>query len=180
MPDPRTLLLAAARVGFAMLLIAAVGAVAHLPLGSAPTDSELRLALRTSHAQIEVCRDRSDAELAALPAHMRQRRDCKVTPVSYRLRLRVDGIDEVDRVVRHHGVRHNRPLVVDELLPIAAGSHDVEIDFTPTSPEADAAALAGLPAHHLAGRTDFPAGRIRLAALVADRLSWVDDPRLDD
>ena len=41
-----------------------VCAVAHLPLGAAPTASALRIALRTQHARVELCHEPTAAERA--------------------------------------------------------------------------------------------------------------------
>jgi hypothetical protein len=169
-PDARSVGLVALRVAVAVLAVAGVGAVAHLPLGEAPVAGALRVALRTSLGQVEVCRDRSEEELAAFAAHMRQRRICEITTVDYRLRVLLDGRELLDRAVVHHGVRHNRPLVVDALLPVTPGEHRIEVRFEPTASTVDGA--GELPHALYEGVVDFASGRIRLLTLDAGAAAW--------
>jgi len=175
-PDLRQLSLGGARIVFAMALVAGIGRLAHLPLGSPRLDSALRLALRTPRAQLEVCTERSEEELAKLPIHMRQQRDCVVTAVAYRLRVAIDGGPRLDRELTHHGIRGNRPLVIDELLAVEPGARPVTVDFEPIVPAGREAEAGELPTYHLEGTVDFAAGRISIAALVDDRLIWIPDP----
>lgn len=171
----RRLALAALRLAVAVGLMAAIGVVAHLPLGRPAQDAGLRLALRADRAKIEICRDRSAEELAALPAHMRQARICQETAVDYRLRVVIDDRQRLERTVRHRGVRRNRPLIADELLRLEAGRHRVVIDFSPALEEASPAEGSALPSYRLAETIDFPRGRIRIASLVEQRLRWIPD-----
>lgn len=173
MSDPRATALVALRIGVAMLLVAGVGAIAHLPLGAPPDHAALRIALRTPLAQIEVCRDRSDEELAALPRHMRQRRDCAITTVDYRLTVEVDDRVLVDRVVVHRGVRRNRPLVADELLTVAPGSRRVVVRFAPEATQATIDGGAELATARFDNTLELVAGRVSILALAADGGSFL-------
>lgn len=155
----------ALRVVVPLAMMSAVAAIAHLPVGEPASGSALRLALRTAAARVEVCRDRTAAELAALPAHMRQVRICTETAVDYRLTVAVDGAARLDRRVEHRGVRRTRPLAVDAELPVAAGRHRVTVDFLPIDPPAEAAAT--LPAPRFDAEVDFAAGRVVLLSLGA-------------
>jgi len=167
-------LLVGGRLALSMGLVAGIGALAHLPLGEPSSAAALRVALRTQRARVELCHDRTDAELAALPAHMRQRRICEETAADYHLVVRVDGVGRLDRRITHSGIRHNRPLVVDALLEVTPGEHDVEIRFAPEL--ANAAAGAGeLASYRLADRVAFPPGRIRIASLRDEKLAWLAD-----
>jgi len=162
--------LVALRLAVAVAAMAGIGAIAHLPLGAEPQEGALRIALRTSLGQVEVCRDRTAVELEALPVHMRQPRVCEVRTVDYRLRVAIDGQTRVDRTVRHHGVRHNRPLVVDELLRVTPGAHQVDVRFEPVG---DAGADAGeLPRAIRGEDVAFAPGRIRLLTLDPDAATW--------
>jgi len=160
------LLRAALRLALPLALMAVIATLAHLPVGAPPEGAALRLALRTAAARVEVCRDRSAQELAALPAHMRQVRVCEETAVDYRLRVAIDGAVRLDRRVTHRGVRRTRPLVVDVDLPVAPGERLLEVEFLPVDPPAEA--VASLPAATFAARVDFAPGRIQLLALAAD------------
>jgi hypothetical protein len=155
----------ALRVAVPLALIGAIAAIAHLPVGEPAPGSALRLALRTAAARVEVCRDRTAAELAALPAHMRQVRVCTETAVDYRLSVAIDGVARLDRRVEHRGVRRTRPLAVDAELPLAAGRHRVTVDFLPIDPPAEAAGT--LPAPTFDAEVEFAPGRVALLSLAA-------------
>ncbi len=166
MPEAARLLRLALRLAVPLALMAALSTLAHLPVGAPPEGAALRLALRTAAARVEICRDRTADELAALPAHMRQARVCEETAIDYRLRVAIDGDVVLDRRVTHRGVRRTRPLVVDVDLPVAPGGRLLEVEFLPVDPPADAA--GSLPAATFAESVDFAPGRIRLLALEAD------------
>lgn len=127
---------------FALGAVAAVALASRLPVGADPGHAELRLALRTAAARLEVCRERSDEELERLPAHFRVRRECDEIPVDYRLTVEVDGESRLDRVVSHRGVRRTRPLAVDEAFTVQPGRRRVEIAFLPVPPSRLAAAAS--------------------------------------
>jgi hypothetical protein len=154
-------------------LVAGVGLLAHLPLGATPDEAGLRVDLRTPHAKVEICEERGAEELAALPAHMRQARECRETAIDYRLRIAVDGVTLLDRPVRHRGVRRNRPLLAGELVRVAPGRHEVAIDFAPELPAGFAGDAGALRTHRLAGSVDLAAGRVAVAALDAGELRWL-------
>lgn len=172
----RSTLRVALRVGVAAAIMAAIGAVAHLPLGAAPTASALRIALRTQHARVELCREPAAAELASTPAHMRQKRICTETAIDFRLKVEVDGATRVDRLISHRGVRRNRPLVVDELLAVAPGTRRVAIEFTPIRPDGFDGAFESVAAYRLDELVEAPVGRVRVAALGAGGLAWIPLP----
>jgi hypothetical protein len=150
--------------------VLAIGRIAHLEIGQPPTDSGLRLSLRTALARIEVCRDRTAEELAALPAHMRQPRLCAETAINYRLRVLVDGQERLSRTVTHRGVRRTRPLVVDELLRLTPGDHDLAVTFQAAAQTAQSSPNAALPDYALERRVLFEPGRIRLMRLEEGKL----------
>jgi hypothetical protein len=160
--DARTLLRGAAGAAVALGFVAAVAALAHLPLGDPPADGELLVALRTAQARVETCTERTPAELAALPAHMRQLRVCDEVAVDYRLRVAVDGAPQVDRRIAHRGLRRTRPLVTDDRVRVAPGPHRIEISWLPIDPPADA---RDLPRPTFDETIDFTAGRIELVVL---------------
>jgi hypothetical protein len=154
-----------AGLALALAVMAAVSALAHLPVGAARSDAALRVALRTARARVEVCRDLTAAELAALPAHMRQPRTCAETAVDYRLTVSVDGAPRLERRLAHRGVRRTRPLVAEELLPLPAGAHRVRVTLEPLDPPPGA---ENLPRPVFDQSLEFAAGRIRLLAYDDD------------
>jgi hypothetical protein len=161
------------RAAVALGAMATLGAVAHLPLGAAPAASALRVALRTQHARVELCHEPTEAELAGLPAHMRQKRICTETAIDYRLRVEVDGETRIDRVISHRGVRHNRPLVVDALIAVRPGRRAVTIEFAPIRPEGFEGAFESVAGYRLDDAVEAPLGRVRVAALGAQGLFWL-------
>ena len=156
--NARQLLRYLLRGSVAAVVMAAIGAIAHLPLGAAPTASALRIALRTQHARVELCHEPTETELAGLPMHMRQKRICTETAIDFRLKIAVDGATRVDRLISHRGVRRNRPLVVDELLAVAPGTRRVAIEFTPIRPEGFEGAFESVAAYRLDEPVDAPVG----------------------
>jgi hypothetical protein len=166
----------------AAALLAGIALLSRLPMGRTTGDSELRLALRTAAARIEICRDRTKEELAALPAHERAPRICDETPVDYRLTVTIDGEPRLERSIHHRGVRRSRPLAVDEVLRVTPGARRVEVRFEPelaelreareesgegesggkVEHERFAAELEKLASPALAEVVEFEAGRARL------------------
>jgi hypothetical protein len=166
MPEIRRVVRALAGLALAAALVAAVGALAHVPLGAPAAAAALRLALRAEHAKIEICRDLAESELARLPAHMRQKRQCEETAIDYRLRVTIDGTTRLEREVRHKGIRRTRPLAVEEQLEVPPGRHDVAVEFQPVPPAgALAEAIAELGSPRFASPVDFPRGRVRILVL---------------
>ena len=75
-------------------------------------DAWLRLSWSARPERVEQCRRRTDAELAALPEHMRLRLECTGTFARYLLQLSVDGSVVRSDTVRGGGFRHDRPMHV--------------------------------------------------------------------
>jgi hypothetical protein len=134
MLDGRTLLKGLAGGAVALGLVAGVALASRVEIGAPPRRAELRLALRAARARLEICRARSADELARLPAHLRAAEDCDELAVDYRLTVDVDGVRRLDRTVSHRGVRHTRPLAVEEDLEVSPGRHRIEARFTPVRP----------------------------------------------
>ncbi len=144
-------------------LVLGVGHLAHLPLGREPAEAALRLAIRTAAAKLEVCRDRSPAELAELPVHMRLPRVCEDRPVTYRLEVWLDGTLRHSALASKRGLRADRPLVIEETLLAAPGTHAVRIRFAPElTSELSSAELAELPHGELEESLELAAGRVAL------------------
>lgn len=85
----------------------------------------VRLSWSARPERIERCRRRSDAELQALPEHMRLRLECTGTFARYLLQLTVDGRSVRRDTVRGGGFRHDRPMHVLEEVPVSSGSRHV-------------------------------------------------------
>lgn len=163
-------------------VLAVVVVLGQLPLGRAGDHAVLRLSLRTTRTAVEVCRERTEAELAELPAHMRRPRVCDAHRPAFELRVAVDGGEVLRRVLRGGGVRGDRPLIVDERLPVRPGPRRLDVTLAPL-PDAGAApelrtAVAELPTLELHETVTFAADRIALvlADETADRLVLYEPP----
>jgi hypothetical protein len=159
--------LARALAGLALAALFAAGLawLASRPLGKEPEGAAVRLALRTALANVEVCRDRTPEELAALPAHMRQPRVCEDRRPDYRLELRADGKRLLSRRLAPPGIHRDRPLTVDALVPVAPGRRQLEVHFAPVG-LADAPAAGPLPpTWSLSCAADLAPGRVLLVLL---------------
>ena len=144
-------------VAFATVL--GIAWLSHAPYHIRPSDAGIiRLAWSARPERIESCREPSEAELAQLPAHMRQKVVCEGTSARYRLRVSRDGAAVLDEIVRGSGLRHDRPLYLLRDFPTAPGRHEISVHFeridsltpiTPAAPDSGErggdSLIAGLP-----------------------------------
>jgi hypothetical protein len=89
----------------------------------------LRLAWSARPERIERCRQQSEAELARLPAHMRQPVVCEGASAQYRLTVRDDGRLVAERVVHGGGLRQDRRLYIFQEVPLNPGDRRIEVRF---------------------------------------------------
>lgn len=159
------------RVAFTALLFGAVAVLGQIPFGETPKEASLRLALRTTDARVEICRDRTPEELDALPAHMRQPRACDWHVLPYRLHVRLGGETVLDRVLEPRGARSDRPLVFDHQLAVEPGAATLAVSFAPVESAADdadsdlGAALSQAARYQLEQPVRLEPGRITLVRL---------------
>ncbi len=159
------------RIVFTALLFGVVAVLGQIPFGEVPEDAYLRLSLRTTEAQIEICRDRTAEELEALPAHMRKPRACDRHAIPYRLHVRLDGETMVDEILEPRGARSDRPLVFDQRIAVEPGSATLAVSFAPDESAGDGASagfaetLAEARRHELEQPVRLQAGRITLVRL---------------
>ncbi len=100
------------------------------PLSAYPDDTPiLRLAWSVRPERIEHCRTLTDAELADVPAHMRQRVQCEGRSANYRLSVTIDGQPRLDTLVTGGGARSDRPVYVFRELQVPAGEHRLDVRF---------------------------------------------------
>ena len=142
-------------------MLALLVIVTHVNVSDPTTGALLGIAVRTMAGTVQDCRALSEAEMAALPQHMRRKEICETRAAPYRLEVSIDGETRLDRVYRPAGIHGDRPITVDERLGVTAGSHDVSIRFAP----ADPASSAQLPVFTFAQHVDLAEGRIRVARL---------------
>ena len=99
----------------------------------------LRLGWRLVGTNIRLCRDYTEEERRTLPKHMQLKQHCTTSLLSYRLRVVVNGVPQMDKVVKPPGARGDRPLYVNEEMSLAPGVYRVEVRFEPHDPNIGAA-----------------------------------------
>ena len=138
---------------------AAIGYASRAPLAlQAAEHGRLRLSWRLRGAREEVCRNRTQAELDALPVHMRTPQVCTGHNVAYRLVVKIDGSTDT----LHYepaGAKGDRAIFVLHEEPLEPGSHNVSIIFEPTTPGVNRRAL------YFNERFDIRAGQIALVTV---------------
>ena len=152
-----------------LLLMAGVIVLGQVPLGKPTGQAVIRVALRSTQARREVCRDRTAAELEALPLHMREPRVCDTYAPPFRLRLAIDGQPLVDRLVEPGGLKGDRPLILSEELAVPPGVVELTVTWIPEDdmppPGPFREALAELPRFELEQEVTLVADRIMLIEL---------------
>jgi ferredoxin len=162
---PRARAVAAVAVTAASLALVAL--VSRAPQGADPGHAVLRLGWRLAGQVRETCRELGADEQARRPVHMRTARECIAEAVIYQLTATVDGRTVATRTVRAPGLRADRPLAVEEELPLPPGEHDVTVTFAPARGETGGRAL------HLARRLRFEPGRVVLVTIENDALAAI-------
>lgn len=152
------------RGAFSLVLLAGIAALGQIPLGRPSGQAVVRLALRSTKTRIEVCRHPSEAELAALPAHMRRSEICDWVAPPYRLHVAIDGRQMLDRIVDAGGLKADRPRTVDAEVTLAPGRVRLEVRYEPRDPPAEPAG-ALLPTYRLDEVVDLEADRVTLVQL---------------
>jgi hypothetical protein len=124
------------------LSIAALSRAPYSPPGR--DDALLRFSWRMSVAAREHCRARTQAELDALPVHMRAPEICTREEATYALVTQIDELDADTLPVARGGAKGDRPIFVLEQRVLTPGSHRVRAHFYRTTNTSDTALLAGL------------------------------------
>ena len=125
-----TVLRRAAAVALGLGAMAAIVKGAYMPITLRGSDQAmLRLAWSARPERIERCRQQSEAELARLPAHMRQPVVCEGASAQYRLTVRDEGRLVAERVVHGGGLRQDRRLYIFQELPLDPGDRRIEVRF---------------------------------------------------
>ncbi len=107
-----------------------LAAMSGVPVRWFPAEAaELRLSWSARPERLEVCRERSDAELAERPAHMRQRMECEGRSATYALTVMVDEDTLEESVVQGSGMRQDRAVHLLRRHPVGSGAHRVRVRF---------------------------------------------------
>jgi hypothetical protein len=122
----------------AAVLVTAVLAVSLGWLARAPYqppgagDAVLRLSWRLRAPAAELCRPRTQAELEALPVHMRAPQVCERRIATYDLILQIDSMAADTARMMQGGAKGDRPLYVLRELALEPGPHRIRVRFTPS------------------------------------------------
>jgi hypothetical protein len=125
-------------VAVAAPLLVALSALTRVPWTASDADRALlRLSWRARGEEIEACRRATEAELANVPAHMRQEVVCTGARVApYTLRVALDGREVLAGPVAGSDVPGDRPMYLLHDLPLAPGVHRVSVRFERRGPGA--------------------------------------------
>ena len=120
---------AAATMGALVALSALTRVPWRTPEG-ASGDARLRLSWRARGEIIQRCRRATEAELANVPAHMRQEVTCDGARVApYLLRVVIDGRVAADAQVAGSGEPGEGTLYLLQEFPLPPGEHHVQVTF---------------------------------------------------
>jgi hypothetical protein len=143
-----------------MLLLIGWGSRIHYQSGE-NEHGMLRLSWRMRGQKIEACRDRTPAELEALPVHMRTPRLCESRAVPYRLILSIDHGKPDTTTVLPAGAKHDRPFYILRDSLLRPGAHHVAVTFA----RSDTSAASVVEFN---GNLNLRPGRIELITLTED------------
>jgi hypothetical protein len=112
------------------LLLVAIAALSQVPYGVERSgDAMLRLSWRIRGERVEECRRLTQAELEALPLHMRREEVCEGRIAPYRLTIELDGRTLEDALVSAAGARNDRPIYVFREIRLPPGAYAATIRF---------------------------------------------------
>lgn len=95
----------------------------------APDEALLRLSFKHPGKTKAECRERGAAELAKIPANMRQALDCPRERSPVRVRVELDGKDLYDESFAPTGLSKDGASTGYRRLPIRAGRHHLKVQF---------------------------------------------------
>jgi ferredoxin len=154
----------AAAVAFSAGLLAVVAGGSRWPQGADADHAVLRLGWRMVGQARERCRDLTPDELASRPVHMRQTRECVREALTYDLTAAVDGVIVARKRVHAPGLRGDRPLSVEEELPVRPGRRAVTVTFGPEDGDSGGKTIT------FDGALQFERGRVVLITHDGNRL----------
>lgn len=111
----------------AVATTAAIVAGSHVRLARSGDVAIVRVAWSARPERIERCRRLSDAEIAALPVHMRREVECEGTTARYRVEVLRDGalIDSV--TIQGGGLRRDREIYVFREIMVPPGAQRLSV-----------------------------------------------------
>ena len=115
-----------------MAALLALSWCSRVPVAESNVDHGLlRLSWRMAGRSSEHCRQRTDAELAALALHMRTPQVCERRGVSYRLIVEIDEARADTTVLKPAGAMGDRPVFVLHEARLTPGEHRVGVRLEP-------------------------------------------------
>jgi hypothetical protein len=118
-----------------LLVVAALSRTLYDPPGG--DEGVLRLSWRFRGERVEACRQRTEAELAALPAHMRTPEVCSGRLAAYRVIVRIDDAPADTARVLPGGARGDRPIFVLRDTRLEPGTRRLRVWFGPDEANED-------------------------------------------
>ncbi|MBL8961336.1 MAG: hypothetical protein JNJ98_15875 [Gemmatimonadetes bacterium] len=125
----RSLVIRVIGVAAGLTGLVALRSLSLVPHGAAVPHAVLRLSWSARPERVEVCRELSDAELAARPVHMRLRTECSGRFASYLLTVRVGDGTVLSDTVRGGGLRNDRPIHLLREVQVPPGSQPVRVSL---------------------------------------------------
>jgi hypothetical protein len=115
-----------------LFLMLGLAGLSRVPLRSGGAgEAALRFSWRLRGEEAAACRLPTADELADLPVHMRNPDACVGDLPPFELRVDVDDVTRVSRLVRPSGARGDRPLFVYDDLRVSPGPHRLSVRFGP-------------------------------------------------
>jgi hypothetical protein len=129
-------------VAVAVAATAALVVGSHVSVARAGDVAIVRVAWSARPERIERCRRLSDAEIAALPSHMRRQVECEGTTARYHLDVLRDGVLVDSATVQGGGMRRDREIYVFREITVPPGSQRLVVrlrrmDSTETRDDGD-------------------------------------------
>lgn len=143
------------------LIVAALARAPYTPPGA--EEAMLRFSWRLSVPANENCRPRTQAELDALPAHMRTAEVCTRDEAAYSLVTRIDEAAPDTVQLLRGGLKGDRPLFVLREHALPPGRRRIRVELRREVPSSASTLLAGLDTV-----VELVPGRVQLVTLDAE------------
>ena len=108
-------------------LMLGVATLSARPAWKSLADDTALLRLSFTHSGVRQCRDRTEAELAALPPNMRDPKICDRRRAPVRIEMDVDGSTEIASDLAPSGLAGSGPSRVYHRVELPAGPHRIEL-----------------------------------------------------
>lgn len=148
----------------ASLLVFGTAFAARIPVTFTGQEATLRLSWRVDGVVIEECRTRTEAELEAMPVHMRNPEACIGELAPFSLSVSVDGGTVLSETLVPGGARGDRPVFVFDEIRVPPGSRRLSVDFRAVTPDG-ASDTEAVRAYEWEGELDLEQGEVALVTI---------------